>query len=61
MRLENYMNEESSKSAYFISPRGELIDTKAGSKHINMIINHPEKFGLTKQFIENVYKKHNER
>jgi hypothetical protein len=61
MRLENYMNEGSTKSAYFISPRGELIDTKAGSKHINMIINNPEKFGLTKQFIEDTYKKYNEK
>jgi len=55
------INEGSTKTAYFISPRGELIDTKAGSKHINMIISYPDKFGLTKQFIEDTYEKYNEK
>lgn len=45
--------------AYWISPKGEIIDVKI--KHINTIISNPEKFGFTIEFIEYVYNYYNER
>lgn len=44
--------------AFFISPYGELIP--AGHHHIDTVIENPEKFGWTKERIENEYKKHKE-
>ena len=61
MKFREYINEGSTMSAFFISPSGKLIDTGAGSKHINMIISYPDKFGLTKKFIEDTYEKYNEK
>jgi hypothetical protein len=58
--IDKHINEASTKSAYFISPRGELVSTGAGSKHINMILKNPKKFGLTKEFIEDTYEKYDE-
>lgn len=45
--------------AYFISPKGEII--YCPTKHINMIISNPEKFGFNKEFIEFIYNQYNER
>lgn len=39
--------------AYWISPRGEIIDVR--TKHITEIITNPEKFGLNREFIEHVH------
>lgn len=46
-------------AAYWISPTGKIIDV--GVKHINDIIRNPEEFGLTKNEIEQIYQKYNER
>jgi len=46
------------ENAYWISPRGALIPVT--NRHINTVIDNPKKFGLTKEYIEDVYKKHNE-
>ena len=46
-------------AAYFISPSGEII--YSGGKHIDTIIQYPEKFGLNKGIIEYVYKHYGER
>ena len=56
----NMVMEAGQVAAFFISPRGELISTGAKT-HIDMIINNPEKFGLTKQFIEDTYKEFGEK
>jgi len=53
------LDEGSSSVAYFISPRGELIDTNG--KHISMIIKFPDKFGLTPQYIQDKYDDYNEK
>jgi len=45
--------------AYWISPEGMLIPVK--TTHISEIIDNPECYGLTKEYIENVYKKYGER
>ena len=45
--------------AYWIDYSGNIIPV--GLKHINLISEHPKKFGLTKDYIESVYKKHKER
>ena len=46
--------------AYWISPKGEIIEVKFG-KHIKDVIAFPKKFGFNKEFIENVYNFYNEK
>jgi len=46
-------------TAYWISPKGEIIDVK--QNHINVIISNPEKFGFNIEFIEYVYNHYNEK
>jgi hypothetical protein len=45
--------------AYWIDPRGTIIPVPL--RHINMISADPKKFGVTKEYIDNLYKKHKER
>lgn len=45
--------------AYWISPKGEIIDVRR--KHITDVINNPEKFGFTDEFIDYVYDFYNEK
>ena len=47
-------------AAFFISPRGELISTN-GRKHISLITQFPNKFGLTNEYIEDKYKEYSEK
>ena len=44
--------------AYWISPTGKIFDVEY--LHIVEILNSPEKFGLTRNEVEAVHKKHNE-
>lgn len=44
--------------AYWIAPSGDIIPVP--KLHINMVIEHPEKFRLTKKQIQEVYEKHKE-
>jgi len=60
MRLKEYINEGSNSTAFFISPYGKLVETGA-RKHINMVIDYPEKFGLTKEYINDIYQKYGEK
>lgn len=46
-------------SAYWINPNGQILDIDVDT-HISQIIKEPEKFGMTKEKINNIYKKHNE-
>ena len=45
-------------AAYWISPKEDMIEVEIS--HIQIIINHPSKFGLTKKLIERVYRRHKE-
>ena len=45
--------------AWWISPNGDIIDVKA--KHINTVIEYPEKFGFNTEAIDFVYDTYNER
>ena len=47
-------------TAYWISPRGEVIDTH-DERHINYVWSNPEQFKLTQKDIAAVYKKYKER
>lgn len=58
MKFRDYINEASIVGAFFISPRGEIF---YAHNHIDMIIKNPRKFGLTKEYIESIYDKYNER
>lgn len=46
-------------TAMWISPSGKAIAFENGT-HIGMVIDNPTVFGLTKDKIETIYKKHNE-
>jgi len=46
--------------AYFVNPYGKIAPLE-NPRHINEIIQKPEKFGYTKEHIQDVYNKHNER
>ena len=45
--------------AYWISPKGHIIDVK--SKHISTVIEHPKKFGFDNFFIEFMYDNYGEK
>jgi len=43
---------------YYIAPSGDIIELN--TSHIDLVIKNPEKFLMTKEEIEKIYKKHNE-
>lgn len=45
--------------AFFISPHGDLIT--GVNRHIADVISSPEKFGLTSEYVNRIYKEHNEK
>lgn len=45
--------------SFWISPSGVIIATDA-DKHINMITSDPQKFGLSKEYVEEVFARYNE-
>lgn len=45
-------------NAYWISPDYELIPVPV--HHANVVIENPDKFGLTREYIEKLYEKHSE-
>lgn len=45
--------------AYWITPDNEILDIGLGT-HIDMVIKHPEFFGLTKEEITSIYHDYNE-
>jgi len=51
---------ESTIAAYFINPVGKVVSTN-GRSHISMIIAEPEKFGFTKEYIQDAYDKYKEK
>lgn len=60
MRLREFDNPNFGPGmAYWISPRGEILDI-AGSTHISHICDHPEKFGLTREYVDDLYAKYGE-
>lgn len=58
MRLDMYLKEIVGTVAYWISPRGEVLPV--ATNHIDIVIKHPEKFGLTLRKIQDTYDRHNE-
>ena len=50
MKLREYLDEGGGTPsiAFFISPKGELIDTK-GSKHISLVTSYPDKFNVAEE------------
>ena len=54
---QHYLNEKASTKAdaYFISPSGKI--KIVNDRHIHEIYNNPDKFGITKEEIDKIYKK----
>lgn len=46
------------KAGFFISPDGVLLSIE--TTHIKTVISHPDKFGMTRAGIENIYRKYRE-
>lgn len=46
--------------AYWINPMGKILELPV-TKHINQVTENPEKFGLTKDYIESTYEKYGEK
>ena len=46
-------------AAYWINPYGQIIDIGAG-KHINQVTDAPEKFGVTREYLEAKFKEYGE-
>lgn len=60
MKLREYLLKEITDSvAYWLSPKGEVVDV--GGTHIDVIINNPEKFGLTSKYIKDLHDKYGEK
>jgi hypothetical protein len=53
-----YLNEISKTIAYWISPRGEVVEVN--TNHIDVIIKNPEKFGYKRDQIQAIYDKYDE-
>ena len=45
--------------AYFISPTAELIETEG--THVRTVLDYPEKFGFSKQYLLDIYSKYKEK
>ena len=58
-RFRVHLSEITGTVAYWISPRGEVLPV--ATSHIDVIIKHPEKFGLTRAKIEDIYDRYNEK
>jgi len=43
---------------YWVSPKGDIITVP--HRHINTVVDHPEKFNLTKEEVKKVFEKHKE-
>lgn len=59
MKFEEYINESSIKAAFFISPSRKIV--YAPTTHIDMILKNPEKFGFTREKLEKIYAKYDEK
>ena len=46
--------------AYWIAPNGEILPLQAMERHIQMICNYPERFGLTEEYTKRIYTKYRE-
>lgn len=60
MKFETYMKQgkKFTTAAFWISPTGEVVGSY--KKHINMVIENPEKFGLTLEKIKDFYASYGE-
>ena len=58
MRLTMYLKEITKTVAYWISPRGEVVEVT--TNHIDVVIKNPAKFGLKIDQIQAVYDKFDE-
>jgi hypothetical protein len=57
-KLDAVFEETMLRSAYWISPKGDIIDVP--NLHIDVVLASPEKFGINKETIKHLYQKHNE-
>lgn len=62
MKFRQYLKEESGSinAALWISPKGQAFGFSVG-KHIDAIVENPKKFGYTKEQIDAIYDKYDEK
>jgi len=56
-KIEKFLYE--SMLSYWLSPKNDMVSID--DTHISLVIKHPEKFGLTREYIESIFAKHGER
>ena len=66
MKVRDYLTEKitipairSRNEGFWISPKSEVLQIK--TTHIDTVISMPEKFGMTRQEIDDIYTKHGEQ
>lgn len=59
MGFRDYIRESVSTYAFWISPKGKI--TGGLESHIAMVIKAPEKFGITREYIDKKYKEYGEQ
>ena len=57
-KFQGYIKEVIGTTAFWITPKGETVEVNR--THIQTVIDHPKKFGLTTDKIKSVYDKYNE-
>lgn len=59
MSIKDYLKESPKTFAFWISPKGEI--TGSMKSHIAQVIEAPEKFGITREYIQSKYKEYGEK
>ena len=59
MKFKEYIKETVRTFAFWISPKGEI--TGSMKSHISQVIQAPEKFGLTREYIKDKYDRYGEK
>lgn len=59
MRLREFNRNQQEGMAYWISPTGRIMDTN-GEYHIKSVVDYPHKFGLSDEYINDLYAKYGE-
>jgi len=60
LKFKFYINESNAMLAFWITPDGKVIDCGV-KKHIDFVVENPEKFNITKEEIKKLYEKYNEK
>lgn len=58
-KFKEHLKESTKTFAFWITPKGEIIGSMRS--HISMVVSDPSKFGLTRDYIREIYEKYGEK